>query len=199
MKPRAVHAPALVARAWVASALLGGLVVALGPASGAVPVGLTPASLPDYLARAVGPGARAVRVNGVYGSGRDGAWQFVAHLTWRTSQGDVAGGVVRLPQDAGGQAGDSPVSRDQLIDEEARGWTLDRLRRETKAVGPVGARAALLELEIPAEDSGTITFCSADGQIALTCRSRGPSGAASSFNARLQLSPDDGPLSVRRG
>ncbi|GAC1442374.1 MAG: hypothetical protein NVSMB55_12900 [Mycobacteriales bacterium] len=190
--------PPVVTRAWTASVLLGGVVVALGPVHRLSPLGLTPATLPSYLARGVGPTARDVRVNGVYGSGRDGAWQFVAHLTWRTSAGVVTGGVLTLPQQAGGPAADSPVPADRLVDEQARGWTLTELGRETAVVGPVDAAAALLELEIPTSDDGTVTFCAADGGGRASCSSRGRAGVARSFSARVEVNAADGALSVRR-
>ena len=190
--------PLLVTRCWAASVLVGGVVVALGPPPRMTPLGLTPATLPDYLARAVGPDARDLRINGVYGSGREGAWQFVAHLTWRSSGGNVTGGVVRLPQGAGGQAGESPVSPDQLVDEQARGWTLAQLRRDTERLGRVDATAALLELEIPITNAGTLTFCAADGRGLAMCSARDRSGVVRRFSAHVSVNAADGALSVRR-
>jgi hypothetical protein len=58
----------------------------------------------------------------------------------------------------------------------------------------------LLELGIPADNTGTMTFCAAAAAavVVAACSSRDLSGAVRRFEASLEVVPDDGPLSVHR-
>ena len=98
----ATRLPRLIAGSWTASVLTGAALLALGahPAR-PEPDALSPYSLAAYLRRLAGPAATDIRINGVYGSGHHGAWQFVAALTWRTPEGTITGGTTSLPQLAG--------------------------------------------------------------------------------------------------
>ena len=94
--------PRAIAATWALSALLGGIAVGVAAARPKPqPRTLSPRTVARYLTD-IAPAARAdVRVNGIYGSGHAGAWQFVAHVTWRTADGTIDGGVTNLPILAG--------------------------------------------------------------------------------------------------
>jgi hypothetical protein len=154
--------------------------------------------MPRYLADAAGSGVSDIRVNGVYGSGRHGAWQFVAHLTWRQRDGSVGGGIVSLPQYAGAPAADSPFTAGRLANEERAGWTLPQLRDRTTGLPGTDATLALLELEITPSNDGTLTFCSATRIGSARCIGEMRDGRRRLFTANVALSSENGPLSVHR-
>jgi hypothetical protein len=196
--PRGVRPTRLVVSCWSASVLAGGALVAL-PAHAGAPQGLTPSTLPSYLRLAAGSGSRDIRVNGVYGSGRDGAWQFVAHISWVDRGRQVRGGVVELPAGVGADPSTSPLTTARLISEEHRGWTLDQLAHAIANAAPRQLPLAMLELEIPSQTDGTLTFCTARADLG-SCVVVHRTGAAERAADPVRLVSDAaaGPLSVRR-
>jgi hypothetical protein len=201
VRPRPVAVPRAVSACWAAAAVLGALFTLIVAPVREASAGLTPLTLAHYLQRAAGPGARDVRVNGVYGSARDGAWQFTAHLTWRTA-GSVKGGVVDLPQGAGTPAGASPVTTQRLAEEQRIGWTMPELARVTSRVGSGRGHAAVLELQISEAGEGELSYCAAAASAPTAMLAQCANFAASgqrrrSFEAELTLAPNDGPLSIR--
>src|SRR4051794_37641138 len=124
---RPVAPPRWVSGAWALSVLAGGAFLLVGTAESSEPTGLAPATVSRYLEDAADPAARDIRVNGLYGSGHVGAWQFVAHITWHDAAGGIHGGTVTLPQQAGRPAVRSEFDDQRLSREEAIGWRLQRL------------------------------------------------------------------------
>jgi hypothetical protein len=109
---------------------------------------LSPRTVTRYLAD-ITPAARDdVRVNGIYGSGHNGAWQFVAHVTWRTADGTIDGGVTNLPVLAGEPPWDSPVDPSRFPNEHRVGWTLNDLASVLARVESTDDDLALVELEV---------------------------------------------------
>jgi hypothetical protein len=196
--PRASRPPKMVVRCWAASVLLGTVVLATSASAEPDNGGLTPRTLPSYLAAAAPPGATAIRVNGVYGSGGRGAWQFVAHLTWRTRDGDVTGGIVYLPEGVGAPAGSTPFPPERLAVEEHLGWSLSELGSATRAWTHADAGLAMLELAIPTSADGQLTLCSASAPGSASCTVRSRHGRTSTSRSQLDVTPELGPLSVQR-
>lgn len=199
--PRPTRAPALVAGCWSLSVVAGAALLAVGPvAPRPEPVELSPYSLAAYLTRVAGPDARDVRVNGVYGSGHDGAWQFTAHLTWLDADGGVRGGTTTLPQLAGTDALQSELADERLQAEQDIGWSLSDLDAALDLLTGVSDPLAMLELEILPDRSGEVTSCHSNAAGApARCRSvtrdgeRGPP-----FTDALADSPLADALSVQR-
>lgn len=104
--------PRMVVMTWALSALLGGAAVGVAATRPEpLPRTLSPYTVARYLTD-IAPAARDdVRVNGIYGSGHRGAWQFVAHVTWRAADGTIDGGVTNLPLLAGNLPGSAPSIR----------------------------------------------------------------------------------------
>jgi hypothetical protein len=177
----------------------GAVLLAVGPVAPArEPAELSPYSLAAYLQRVAGPGARDVRVNGFYGSGHSGAWQFVAHLTWRDATGAVRGGTTNLPQLAGSEALISAAEPDRLTREQAHGWTLNAVDDVLDRLDAVSSRLAMVELEIDSSGHGDVLFCRAPASHA-RCETRSSSGhRVAAFRARLVDEPLSGALSVHR-
>ena len=218
---RPVRAPRWLRAVWVVSVLLGAAVVVVppgaastpppsdrtgGPGDGRAPAtgsvaGLTPATVATFLSRIPPPGSVGIRVNGIYGSGHAGAWEFVAHLTWHRPDGEMAGGVVRLPALAGAAPEDLGLGTDRLAAEERIGWTLAELGRALLAATDGSDPAlALVELSITPDGAGDLVSCvgasgPGPGRCAATDR-RGVSGPP--FTATLADTPADGALSVSR-
>lgn len=195
-RPRVQRPPLFLLRCWWLSVAAGALVVGVMPRSSGADVGLTPATLPLHLRQAAPPDARDVRVNGVYGSGRSGAWQFIAHLTWRLPDGSIGGGLVSLPEGAGDPAALSPFAAQRLAAEERLGWPLSELAAATARLPDKAAWAAMLELAIPAAGESTVTFCAADRHALARCRSRYRHGPWRTHSRRLQVNQQGGALSV---
>jgi hypothetical protein len=184
LRPRPHQAPRLLVASWALSVATGSALVALGPhPPRPEPHTLSPYSVAAFLRTAAGPDARAIRVNGLYGSGHHGAWQFVAHLTWTTPDGHTMGGTTTLPQLAGHTALDSTFDRPRLEVEEHLGWTLDTLAAVLDSLPGTDAPLAMVELNIPTAESpetavasktgeGIVTFCHDEATRAAVCLTR---------------------------
>jgi hypothetical protein len=197
---RGLGVPRAVAAAWALSALLGGTavgVVATRPEP--QPRTLSPRTAARYLAEIV-PAPRAdVRVNGIYGSGHTGAWQFVAHVTWRTADGTIDGGVTDLPILAGGDPLDSPVDPATFPHEHEIGWTLDQLDAVLRHVGDVDADLAMVELEVTATRDTVIACHSRRGEALGHCTERARNGKRlRQFDQRLTDEPFGQATAVQR-
>lgn len=195
--PRPAVAPRLVVGCWALSVLSGAALLAphaLSSTSSA----LEPATLDRYLARSAPPGSRDIRVNGVYGSGHGGAWQFVAHLTWRGVDGRVGGGTTTLPQRAGAPAAASDFDQTRLVAEESQGWTLSEIRRALGRVARTSDQFSMLSLEIPAGEPGRLTACHASDPRKASCTAQTRSGPVSTFSDTLTDQPALAALSVQR-
>lgn len=198
--PRPVRAPALVAGCWALSVTSGAALLAVGPTSPRPePAALSPYSLAAYLQRVAPPGGRDVRVNGVYGSGHDGAWQFTAHLTWHDPTGVVRGGATTLPQLAGSPPLRTSFDTARLQAEQDIGWTLDELDAALDRLSGVNDPLAMLELEILPQQPDEVLSCHSNNGAPAACRSQGRDGEAGQpFADMLADDPAAGALSVRR-
>lgn len=157
LAPRRPGVPRVIAAAWALATLLGGAAVGVEATKPEpLPRTLSPRTVARYLAD-IAPAAREdVRVNGIYGSGHNGAWQFAAHLTWRTADGTINGGVTNLPVLAGEAPLDSPVDSSRFAEEHTIGWTLDDVARVLARSDDTDAELALVELEVTATRSSVI-------------------------------------------
>lgn len=195
--PRPFATPRIVISSWLVFVLTGAALVAQAAWEPELSA-LQPATLDRYLARVAAPDARDIRVNGVYGSGHGGAWQFVAHVTWRTAAGRVEGGNTTLPQRAGSPAVTSDFGPTRLQDEEDRGWSLSDLRTTLRDLPGVGDPLAMLALEIPTGETGTVVSCRAAEAGPADCATRTRTGHVSRFGDGLTNRPELDALSVQR-
>lgn len=212
--PRPVRAPRPVIVCWALGLAIGASAigdVAAGSSAARHGGGLSLATLPHYLVSAAGAGARDLRINGVYGSGHDGSWQFVAHLSWRTADGQLTSAAVDLPQQLGAPGAataDTDLTGSRLTDEQRIGWTAPELERALDTTGGVDdAPVALVELQT--SDAGsTLTACrslsapdssgeSVGAPLAATCSDQGGDRFRRYADA-LHDVPDGGALSVQR-
>ena len=206
--PRQPRPPRAVLAAWAVSSALGATVVAVTASTAssdpAPTGGLAPSTLVHYLIAAAGPGARDLRINGVYGSGQGGAWQFVAHLSWRVASGGLATGETQLPDQAGRTAPGPVLTSAQLADEQRIGWTPAQVQAALRA-DPALDDAALATVELQTTDAGSAaTVCasaeSGRGLISAParCTTYRRDGAAATFRDVLRDQPGAGALSVQR-
>lgn len=171
--------PRPIATVWALSTLLGGIAVGVAAARPAPqPRTLSPRTVARYLAEIAPAQRHDVRVNGLYGSGHDGAWQFVAHLTWRTPDGTIDGGVTNLPILAGTEPLDSPVDTSRFAGEHDTGWTLDELHAVLARLDGMDDDLALVELEVSA---------SRDSVVACRARRGEPVGRCVEHDRRRRL------------
>jgi hypothetical protein len=196
---RASRPPPWLVAPWAASLLAGAALLAGAGTGGASPQAgvFGPATLVGYLHRSLPPTARELRVNGVYGSGHAGAWQFVAHLSWLAADGTVHGGALQLPEQAGAAVAEDAPGSATLVHEQRIGWTPAQLSGVLGAASGPAAPLALLELEITDGDSGLVS-----------CRGRGASASCAQYavtGRRVRTFSDTfvdqsaaGPLSVQR-
>jgi hypothetical protein len=198
--PRPAQAPRVVKTCWALALLIGAALVIVRPhPARPEPNALSPYSLASYLRRVAGPDAHQIRVNGFYGSGHQGAWQFVAHLTWRTSDGQIAGGTTMLPLLAGQPTLKSSLRRARLDTEEHIGWTLKELDAVLDKASEVDAPLALAELEIPSDGAGKATTCHAHLGSPASCEARDSRARRSNlFQDQLTDQPFLDALSVQR-
>jgi hypothetical protein len=146
--PRPDRPPArLLAVAAAIVAISGAALVAV-PSAGGVDSGLSPHTVARHLAAAAPPGARDVRISGVYGSGHRGTWQFTGFITWRDAAGTLQGGGTELPQNGGQPTVDLDVSAERIATEHAIGWTERRTARALSGVHDIDAELAMVSLEI---------------------------------------------------
>lgn len=175
-------------------------------------VGLAPSTVAGYLTAAAGPDARDVRINGVYGSGHDGAWQFVAHLSWRDPAGRLESATTQLPQQTGTNTPDPSMAGPQLADEQRIGWTPTQLGTALATDRDLD-RAGLASLELQTADTElTLTTCTATAvsqsaatvadpggtEVPSACVTQQLDGSRTAFADVLRDSPAGGPLSVQR-
>lgn len=199
MKARTRSVPRGVVLAWGASMLAGALQLAAGPmpTATAQPQGLSPATLTTFLAQAVPAGATDVRVNGLYGSGRGGAWEVIGHLTWRHG-GSIDGGAVLLPSRAG-RTDALPLAAARLASEHRLGWPLRDVHRALDSFPDSQAALAMLELEIQAGEEPRLLLCSQAAGRAAVCVLTNVDGDRSlAPPTSLEERPDAGVLGVRR-
>lgn len=199
----------MVVACWVVSVLAGGAAVAVTAAHRAgrtLPptTGLAPSTLAHYLTAAAGPDAHDLRINGIYGSGSSGAWQFVAHLSWLDSTGTLESATTDFPQQTGTTTPDPSLSGAQLADEQRIGWTIEELQDAIRNDnGLDNAPLASLELQTTDSESDITTCISKDAVASETgapaaCVTRTLDGASRPFSDVLTVSPGGGPLSVQR-
>jgi hypothetical protein len=167
----------------------------LNPATAETTVGLAPSTVTGYL-RAAAPVTDEIRVNGIYGSGHRGAWQFVAHITWRDGI-SIKGGTVNLPQLAGQPALTSEAGEARLTFEHGIGWSLDRLDGALEHIGGVSDGVAVVELELPQSGIASLVSCHASQPGPAVCRQQGDSAAGPrEFRGTLTDEPFRDALSV---
>jgi hypothetical protein len=199
--PRPTRAPALIAGCWSLSVVAGAALLAVGPvAPRPEPAELSPYSLAAYLSRVAGTDARDIRVNGVYGSGHGGAWQFTAHLSWFDADGVVRGGTTTLPQLAGSDPLQSDLDDARLQAEQDIGWSLADLDAALDQLSGVSDPLAMLELEILPDGAGDVTSCHSTAPgVAARCRTISRDGELGpAFADELTDSPLADALSVQR-
>lgn len=196
---RPVIAPRWVAGCWAAAVVSGAATILVSEGtSQATPRTLGPATVASYLERVAGPDARDIRVNGVYGSAHNGAWQFVAHLTWHDSAGAIHGGTTNLPALAGAPASISEFSPDRLSTEELIGWTSAMVQQVFTAVPQPDAPLAFVELQIT-EQQATVLTCAGEIGRPAACRVLDGQGRqVQSFDDQLADDPSAGALAVSR-
>lgn len=197
--PRPVGPPARMV------AVTAGIVAISGGALVGVPDsrradGLTPQTIPRFLAGVVPPDVHDVRVNGVYGSGHGGTWQVIASFTWRNADGSIHGGTTQLPQRGGQPPLDSEFPPERVQAEHTIGWSLQRLGRALRAVDVGNAGLAMVELAITAAEGATLIACSASGtDVQADCAEYGSDGGVERrFDDRLLDLPELAAVSVQR-
>lgn len=191
--------PGVVVACWAGAVVAGAALLVIGPtAPRREPAALSPYSLAAHLRRVAGPEAKDVRVNGVYGSGRAGAWQFVAHITWVDATGGVRGGSTTLPQ----RAGQSPFSSDlddaRLRAEHRIGWSVAQLDVVLDRMSDVRSPLAMIELEIAPIGSSDLVECHGTAAAARCTARRRDGSTENRFVDRLIMLPSGDALSVRR-
>ena len=196
--PRPVSPPKAVVGCWAVSVAAGVYLVITPTGSTREPSALSPYSVAAYLREVAPDDARDVRVNGLYGSGHGGAWQFIAHLTWREPEGEIAGGTTNLPILAGGNSIQSSFDAERLDHEHAIAWSLDDLDSVLDSFDDVDAPLAMVEFE-PTGTSAVITHCGGDRTEPAACEVRQRDGDVVS-RERIELTdePLQGPLAVQR-
>lgn len=198
LRPRAHDAPRPIKACWAIATLAGLALVSLGPHPTHEPRTLSPASLSSYLRRAAGPNAHDIRVNGFYGSGHHGGWQFTAHLTWRTPDGQIAGGVTTLPELASATAWTSTVDTNRLATEQRIGWTLADLDRILDELPATDDPLAMLNLDIIAGQPVEVVYCHSNPGATASCEARDRERSRRTFRDALLDEPLLAPLSVQR-
>jgi hypothetical protein len=197
--PRPAHPPArLLAVAAGIVAISGGALVAV-PNAGGVDSGLSPRTVARHLAASAPPGARDVRIGGVYGSGHRGTWQFTGFLTWRNASGAIDGGSTELPQQGGQPALDMSFTPERLTSEHAIGLTAKDTTQVLSGIDDLDAELAMLEIAITT-DGMTIVSCTALSTASqAACAGYDQSGRVQRrFDDRLFEVPGLDGLSVQR-
>ena len=197
---RPVTPPVSVIACWTAAVLAGGALLTIGPtAPRPEPDALSPYSLAAHLRRLVPDGGHDIRIGGTYGSGRDGAWQFVASITWRDRAGKVQGGTTGLPQRGGVPPFESEFSPTRVDREHRQSWTLTELDAAFDKLAGVNEPMALVEMEITPDGRFDMVSCRGDGKMTGSCERWGRGGdRMSRFTDELSLDPTLGALSVQR-
>ncbi|HVF05287.1 MAG TPA: hypothetical protein VNA20_10630 [Frankiaceae bacterium] len=197
---RGVGVPRAVVAAWALSTLLGGTAVGVAATRPEPqPRTLSPRTAARYLADLVPAPREDVRVNGIYGSGHAGAWQFVAHVTWRDANGAINGGVTNLPILAGSAPWDSPVDSSTFPHEHEIGWTLDQLDAVLRKARDVDAELAMVELEVTAARDSVIACHARRADVLGHCVERNRRGRElRRFDAALTDNPLGQATAVQR-
>lgn len=118
-------------------------------------------TIAHHLAAAAPPGARDLRISGIYGSGHRGTWQFTAFITWRDDNGTIQGGGTELPQNGGQPPIDLAFSPQRLATEHALGWSQTRVERLLVGVGHLDAELAMVEFSITTGRTAVISCAAA--------------------------------------
>lgn len=162
--------------------------------------GLTARTIARLLVAAAPDNATDIRVNNVYGSAHEGTWQFIAHLTWRGTDGSVHGGATELPQNGGQPPLPSDLSQDRLEQEHRIGWTVSRVRNALSGVDIGDASLAMLELAIVPDKAAIVVVCAADDvSVAATCTERDHRGHVTRrFTEQLVDVPGWDAISIQR-
>ena len=192
--------PRAIAMTWALSALLGGIAVGVAAARPEPqPRTLSPRTVARYLAD-IAPAARDdVRVNGIYGSGHGGAWQFAAHVTWRTSDGTIDGGVTNLPILAGESPWTSPVDPSTFPREHEIGWTVDQVASVFARAEDTDDDLAMVELEVTAIRDSVIACHGRRADMRGHCSERDRRGReVRTFDAHLADDPLGQATAVQR-
>lgn len=192
--------PRAIAVVWALSVLLGGTAVGVAAARPEPqPRTLGPRTVARYLAEIAPAGRDDVRVNGIYGSGHAGAWQFVAHLTWRTADGTIDGGVTNLPILAGEPPWTSPVDPSTFPHEHEIGWTLDQVAGVLSRAEDADDDLAMVELEVTATRDSVVACHSHRGDRIGRCVERDRGGdRLRQFDAPLTDDPLGQATAVQR-
>lgn len=192
--------PRAVVAIWAVSVALGGLTVGVAAARPEPqPRTLGPRTVVRYLAELVPAQRDGVRVNGIYGSGHSGAWQFVAHVTWRAADGTIDGGVTNLPILAGEPPWVSPIDRSRFDREHAMGWTFDELAAVLARVDHIDADLTMVELEVTAIRDSVIACHGRRSDMLGRCVERDRRGReVRTFDAHLTDNPLGQATAVQR-
>ncbi|MDT4922642.1 MAG: hypothetical protein QOG01_355 [Pseudonocardiales bacterium] len=185
---------------WALSALLGGIAVGVAAARPEPqPRTLSPRTVARYLADLVPAERDDVRVNGIYGSGHMGAWQFVAHVTWHTADGTIDGGVTNLPILASEPPWASPVDPSTFPHEHEVGWTLDQVAAVFARAEDTDDYLAMVELEITSTRDSVIACHAARADQVGHCAERERNGhPLRQFDATLTDDPLGQATAVQR-
>ena len=186
--------PRVVVGTWAVSVALGASAAAasLGEATGSAgtPPGLSPATVISALERMAPDGARGLRVNNLYGSATDSAWQFQAHVTWRDRAGTLRGGAALLPQMAGLEFERSPFGPAKLALEERISATPDAMREVLEEVDAPTDGVQLVEYAPQPGHSGEVVrHCFAPRAGPGTCRNVTHDGHSRPIEALLTVTP----------
>jgi hypothetical protein len=193
---RPARPPRLILAAWLAACVIGAGLIAWPSNAGNASNALSLDTLTSYLAHAAGPHAHDIRVNSVYGSAHDSAWQFIAHLTWHDDDGVIHGGSTELPVLAGSRTQPSPFGADRLRVEESMGWSLAAVRSRLNKVRTARAGITLIDLQIT-DTSSLLVACTATRAGTGHCTSFNIRGqTVESYDAEITDDPSAGALSV---
>lgn len=195
---RAASPPTAVIGCWAVSVAAGAYLLITPRPTDREPSSLSPYSVAAYLRDVAPADAQDVRVNGLYGSGHSGAWQFVAHVTWRDASGALAGGTTNLPILAGGSAVESNFGPSRIEREHRVGWPIADLDDVLDSFDKVDAALAFVEFE-PTTADAVVTACVGNRAAPASCVvRRRDARVVSRDSAHLVDDPLLGPLAVRR-
>ena len=192
--PRANRPPRSVVGMWMVSLALGAaatvLAVADDSAGSAAGGGLAPTTVTSVLERMAPASAREIRINNLYGSATDSAWQFQAHVTWRDEDGVLHGGATLLPQMAGLPLRPSEFSPAKLLEEERISVTPAALAEVLKELDVPDSGVQLVEYApTPGAAERVVRHCVAPRAGAGTCRRVTAQGVGSAAAAMLRVVP----------
>jgi hypothetical protein len=182
------------------SSICGIVLLVAGPtASAPLPSGLVPATVVGHALRQLPAEARNVRFNGLYGSGHAGAWEFVAHLTWRDAAGALRGGQIHLPETAGQAPFATIFDISRLDFEEQIGWQPSALSRSLRRLLGHDASLALIEfVPDPGLRIAPLVACGANAPGTATCVGHHVDASTVTFSDEIIEVPFGRALSIQR-